>query len=168
MGPDERLEQCHLQRVGVLVFVDEDRPNLAVQRTPALRSAGPQHRPVEKLGVVDDILEDHDLALLTGEDAEGLPRRPTRPSADPLELSRFNAELLRPRKHRADFVGEPEGVQGPGKVIRPGDRPIVDRPEQQIADPDILLGARQEPWWLAILLSRAVLEGEPVGKGMEG
>ena len=59
-------------------------------------------------------------------------------------------------------------MQGPGKVIRPGDRPIVDRPEQQIADPDILLGARQEPWWLAILLSRAVLEGEPVGKGMEG
>ena len=150
----ERLQQGDLQRVGVLVLVDVDGPELPPQQARHRGLVRPDDGSQQQLAVVHDVLEDHDLLLLAGQLAHRRPGGPARPLPDPREVAALETELTRPRQHRPHLVRQPESRQRTDKLLRPVHRAVLDRTSEQLADANVLLRAGHQPRRVEVVLRR--------------
>ena len=166
---DQSLEQPHLRRIGVLVFVDVDGGIPPTQVGLHVGNVGEQRGAVDDLGVVGNPLGIEHVEVFT-EEATHCSPRPAQIAGRArhrLELIRIEPEGTGPRDDRAHLCREPRSAECRRQGRRPLEPAITHRVDEQLAQSLLLLGAGQQTQRVYELLDRLLLAHERVGEGVE-
>ena len=169
-GRHETGEQPDLRRVGVLVLVDEHRAVAGAQLALHGRLVREQRRTVHDLGVVGDALGVEHVEVLAQELTDGAPRRPELAGVrrERLQVGRVEAERPRLRDDGPHLGGEAAGAERRGEVTRPGEPAVADGVGEQLAQPQLLLRAGEQPQRLQERLGVGLLADQGVAERVEG
>jgi hypothetical protein len=143
----EQRQQRDLRRVGVLQLVHEDvRPGRALGREQPGLLHPEAHDRADQLSrvVARRVLQRGHPGVLPHEPRRSLPVVAALDPAEPVELLRGHAPLVRPHHHIAQLLREAAGGQGRVQPLRPVRGTSGQVALEQVADHEVLLRAREQ------------------------
>lgn len=160
-SPHEGVQQPHLGRVGVLVFVDEDGVVARGEFVGDGGAVGEEDRAVDEFGVVEDAVQVEDVEVFGEEGGGGLPVGAADAAGEGVECGRSQAQFTAAGEDGAYLVGEASGGQAGPQFVGPADMGEagllqVDLADEQFAYGDVLFGSdsrrrgsakRPASWW---------------------
>ena len=125
-------------------------------------------RTTHQLGVVEDVLQDHDVGFLLGDVRYRRPLRALVLCGQRPQSSGADIPLAHAGDEGSHLDGEPVGFQGLAEARRPLDRSVFECSADQFTNALILFGAGQQSRRIGVLLCRGTGPQQAVGERMEG